>query len=490
MGPASVAVLYAVVVGWNGSPSPGVPPLRFADDDAAQYARLLRDAGAHTTLLTTFDADSRALQADTTPDGPPTRAALLDALAAIDRQIAEGAQGAAPSELVIVYTGHGDVDHGEGFVTLDGSRLTRTDLRERVLAGRRAERLHVIVDACKSYYLVFPRGGERRRRDAAFVDAQAAELLPRVGFALSTSSDADSHEWEEVQGGVFSHEVRSALRGAADADGDGAVSYAELGAFVRTANLDIANPRYRPRFTVVPPAGSALGAQTPLLGWRGAGAARTVRLDSAGDRRFSIDDALGRRVLDANLAGAATVHLPRAPLYVWSRPGDREYALGASSDEVALSQLNAQPRRVASRGALSDAFAQLFSRPFGEPAVREWLAHPASNLDDEPRPDRRRTATLALAGVAAAVGAAGIGCTVGAALVRGGVGASQADHVAANDGIAGLNGAAIGLYSGAVAAGAVSAILGLWPRGRDRTVEVRPAPGPGGLGVSLVGVFP
>jgi hypothetical protein len=487
MGPASAAVLYAVVVGWNGSPSPGVPPLRFADDDAAQYARLLRDAGARTTLLTTFDADSRALQADTPSDGPPTRAALFEALAAIDRRIAAEE---APAELIVVYTGHGDVDHGEGFVTLDGSRLTRTDLRDRVLSGRRAERLHVIVDACKSYYLVFARGGERRRHEAAFVDAQAAELLPRVGFTLSTSSDADSHEWEEVQGGVFSHEVRSALRGAADADGDGAVSYAELGAFVRTANLAIANPRYRPRFTVVPPADSRLGARTPLLGWRGASAARTVRLDSAGDSRFSVDDGVGRRLLDANLAVATAVHLPRAALYVWSRPGDHEYALAAADADVALSQLSARPRRVAARGALQDAFAQLFARPFGEAAVGDWLAHPAADVDDEPAPDRRRTATLALAGVAATVGAAGIACTVAAAILRGAVGPSQAEHVAANDRIDALNGAAIGLYSGAVAAGAVSAILGLWPRSKDSKVDVRPAPGPGGLGLSLVGAFP
>src|SRR5262245_30351990 len=147
-----LAVLYAVVVGWNGSPSPDVPPLRFADDDAAEYARLLRDAGAHTTLLTTLDADSRALHPDARPDGPPTRDAPRGALARSDRGMR---QDGRPAELVIVYTGHGDVDHGEGFVMLDGARLTRGDLRSRVLGGRRAARIHVLVDACKSYYLVF-----------------------------------------------------------------------------------------------------------------------------------------------------------------------------------------------------------------------------------------------------------------------------------------------------------------------------------------------
>src|SRR3954465_3937870 len=129
----SLAVLYAVVVGWNGAPAADVAPLRFADDDAAEYARLFRDAGAQTTLLTTLDADSRALHPDARVDGPPTRDRLLDALAQIDVQMQK-----TPGELVIVYTGHGDVDHGEGFVQLDGARLSRGDLYDRVLAGRRA----------------------------------------------------------------------------------------------------------------------------------------------------------------------------------------------------------------------------------------------------------------------------------------------------------------------------------------------------------------
>jgi hypothetical protein len=483
----AAAVLYAVVVGWNGSPSPEVPALRFADDDAAEYARLLRDAGAETTLLTRFDSDSAALHGDTRPDGAPTRDALFDALARVDRAIEASGR---PGELFIVYTGHGDVDHGEGFVMLDGARLTRADLRDRVLAGRRAARIHVVVDACKSYYLVFARGGERRRHDAPFVDGRAAAMLPRVGFALSTSSDADSHEWEEVQGGVFSHEVRSALRGAADADGDGQVSYSELGAFVHTANQEIPNARFRPHFTVVPPADSVLGERTPLLGWSGAPATtRAVRLDAPGLGRISVEDSLGRRLLDAHLAPPGPlVHVPRAPLYVWDRGADREFALDGGGGDVALSGLAPRPRRLASRGAQSDAFNQLFARPFDGRSVDEWLRTPRDRLaPDGPPPDRRRIATVVTGVIAGAAGAAAIGCTLSALAIRdASASGSQQARADANASLDRLNGVAVGLYAGAGTAAVASAILGLWPRSKAR---IAPAPGPGGLGVSLVGTF-
>src|SRR6202011_1444656 len=93
------------------------------------------------------------------------------------------------------------------------------------------------------------------------------ELFPNVGFLLSSSAGTDSHEWDEFQGGVFSHEVLSALRGAADADSDGAVSYAELGAFVLKANAAVPNARFRPRFTVHPPHVDHQELKTVLLRW-------------------------------------------------------------------------------------------------------------------------------------------------------------------------------------------------------------------------------
>src|SRR6185369_6871401 len=76
-----------------------------------------------------------------------------------------------------------------------------------------------------------------------------------IGFLVSSSQSGESHEWEAFQSGVFSHEVRSGLTGAADADGDGLVSYREIAAFVLRANAAIVNEQYRPAVHAHPPNG-------------------------------------------------------------------------------------------------------------------------------------------------------------------------------------------------------------------------------------------
>jgi len=74
-----------------------------------------------------------------------------------------------------------------------------------------ATRLHFIIDACYSYFLAYGRGpgGQRRPIQAGFSQAMQLSADSRVGLLLSTSSARESHEWEGIQGGVFSHEVRS-----------------------------------------------------------------------------------------------------------------------------------------------------------------------------------------------------------------------------------------------------------------------------------------
>src|SRR5262249_6446783 len=136
----------------------------------------------------------------------------------------------------IVYSGHGNVREGQGYVTLEDIRITGGDLAQ-IVANIPATSVHIIVDACASYYLACSRGpGGERRLLNGFQDSVQLANDPRVGLLLSTSSARESHEWEGYQAGVFSHEVRSGLYGAADADGDGRVSYSEIAAFVSRAN--------------------------------------------------------------------------------------------------------------------------------------------------------------------------------------------------------------------------------------------------------------
>ena len=102
-------------------------------------------------------------------------------------------------------------------------------------------RLHVVIDSCHSYFLVNARG-----RRVAVAEAQdSLDRYPSVGFLLSTSRGKEVHEWSGYGGGVFTYQLLSAMRGAADVDGDGAVAYSEAHAYLAAANMDVTDPRAR-----------------------------------------------------------------------------------------------------------------------------------------------------------------------------------------------------------------------------------------------------
>src|SRR5262249_3697951 len=147
-----------------------------------------------------------------------------------------------------IYAGHGGVgDGGRAYIALEDARLDGERLAREIIDPVGADETHLIVDACYSYYLAHERGpGGRRRAIHDVADSNGLSARADVGLLLSTSSARESHEWEGVQAGVFSHEVRSGLYGAADANHDGQVTYREIAAFVARANEAIPNERFRP----------------------------------------------------------------------------------------------------------------------------------------------------------------------------------------------------------------------------------------------------
>ena len=364
----AVPARFAVVIGNNrpeggGGGGSGQATLRFADDDALATQRLLAEAGVESALLTTFDGETARLAGDVRPSGPATWPALV---ATLERFFA---RMHGDSELFLFYSGHGDVAHGEGYVLLEDRRLSRSMLYQ-LLARSPARRNHVVVDACKSYFLAFERGpgGERAAYARAFAETQVPAALANTGFVLSTSSDRDSHEWERYQAGVFSHEVRSALRGAADLDGDGRVSYGELGAFLATANQGIANRRFRPDFAIRPPA-NQLGAD--VLAWAGRAAVTLGPALGPGLGHVYVETASGERLLDGHAAAgqALALRLPSTrPLFVRSADDSRERAIDENAP-LAIDALVAAAATTAHRGALHLAFEQLFATPFGPDAL-------------------------------------------------------------------------------------------------------------------------
>src|SRR5207247_3242095 len=141
---------------------------------------------------------------------------------ALASDIRQARQRNVKTALYFVYAGHGNVRDGHGYVTLEDARIDGAALEADVLKKINADQTHFIVDACYSYFLAVGRGpGGQRHELRGFTQLAGLAARESVGLLLSTSSARESHEWAGVQAGVFSHEVRSGLYGAAGAAGDG-----------------------------------------------------------------------------------------------------------------------------------------------------------------------------------------------------------------------------------------------------------------------------
>jgi hypothetical protein len=389
-GPAT----FALIIGSNLSVDRDLPPLKYADDDAARSLDLFRLLGARTYLLSRLDENTRRLHPQAAAEAlEPRRAILERTMAQIGSDVAQARDRHLETELYVLYAGHGNVENGEGYITLEDMRITGGDLA-RFLAAIPATRIHVIADACASYYFAYGRGpGGERRPLRGFQDSPALASDPRIGLLLSTSSARESHEWDAFQAGVFSHEVRSGLYGAADADGDGRVSYREIAAFVARANEAIPNDRFRPDVHIKPPAQSdtlldirrALGRRLDVEGVQGA--------------HYEIEDGRGVRLIDFHNAVGQGVHLVRPPptgrVYLRRLDDDAEFALPASPSVIALSDLVGAPPRVAARGAAQEAFSLLFSLPFDRGVVDAYVAAPSLGDPLPAAPARQGTDAVA-----------------------------------------------------------------------------------------------
>jgi hypothetical protein len=381
---------FALIVTNNRSTRLGRAELRYADDDGAKYYETLRPLAGEdrTFLLTEFDRDTERLFADLKSKAlPPDRAHLAAAAARIAEQARAARAAGSDVELYFVFAGHGDVDEGRGFLELADAPFTSDDLYA-LLQSIPSTRSHVILDSCNSFFVINARkpGG---RHFATPEDAARAlsDRLPNVGVFLSTSAEAEVYEWSELQSGIFSYAVRSGLSGAADANGDGAISYAELRAFVNIASAEVKNPAYRPRVFARGPGGNDSGALVDLRDVPGA----RVGLDPARSTRLTVRDPDDVPWIDVHTeTGARTTLLlpapwgPRAVLLESATSPDgsatkKRYTLDIGSDgaPAALAQLTPTVERASARGP-DDMFRALFARPFGPRAFAQYEAEERS----------------------------------------------------------------------------------------------------------------
>ncbi|NMO16356.1 caspase family protein [Pyxidicoccus fallax] len=492
--PASRTASFALIIGVNRGHEPDQPVLRYADDDAARYLDLFRLLGARTYLLARLDDNTRRLHPQAAAEAQdPKRAELAAAVKRLSEDIALARSRGVEAVAYVVYAGHGNVRNGEGYVSLEDGPLTAPMLSDQVVGALGADRVHLIVDACYSYFLAYSRGpgGQRRPLPEGFTRAVGLAQADNVGLLLSTSSARESHEWEAFQAGVFNHEVRSGLFGAADADGDGQVSYREIAAFVERANAAIPNDRFRPQVHARPPKGSE-----QLVDLR-PGLERRLEVDGSKGAHYVLEDANGVRLAEFHNAPGQSLRLlrppPRGPVFLW-RVGDAtEFPVPAAPDVVSLDSLSAEPVRVASRGAAHTAFQHIFTLPFGQESVAGFQFPPLSPLMP-PEPGarglwaaRKPVGWSALAAGAAAAGV-GLWSTLEARDLRDGItpSMSQAEAASRNRRIRSLNTRGGLLYGLGGAAALGGALLLLWPRGE--TVPLATA-SPDGAALGVAGAF-
>ena len=376
-------VVFALIVTSNHGASGTQPDLHYADDDGVKYLELFQMlAGpANVFLHTELDRDTqrlypfaqRALRS-------PTKGAVASSIMDIAERVARVRREGGVAEFYFVFAGHGDVEAGVGFLELLDARFTSQDV-EAMLRGVAATRSHVILDSCNSFFVVTARKpGGRKVVTAADVARSFAERLPTVGVFLSTSSEAQVFEWSELQAGIFSHAVRSGLAGAADANGDGDVSYQELRAFVEVATMRVKNPLYRPKVFARGPEANAAAVLVRLS------SAHATTVSIGEERvRLTLRDADGIPLVDLHKEDGASLLL-RFPDR-WAAhstiehvdagaPGRilQSHSLEAPAKDrtLALADLTPSVPSVDPRGA-RDIFRLLFTVPFGKKAMASAL---------------------------------------------------------------------------------------------------------------------
>jgi len=224
---ADDVVSYALVVGSN-APGPGQQRLAFAEDDAREVAAVLRELGG-------YDRDRVRLVLH------PSPAALLAAVAAIERDVAAEVAAGRQVRVFFYYSGHAKASG----LSLGADELALDTLRTRLFATR-ATLTVVVLDACQSGAFSRVKGAE----PAADFSFNSKARLDASGVAVLASSTGSelSQESDYLRSSYFTHHLLVGLRGAADDNHDGAVS------------LDEAY-RYTYHQTLVATAATAVGSQ-------------------------------------------------------------------------------------------------------------------------------------------------------------------------------------------------------------------------------------
>lgn len=375
--------VHALVIG-NNAPLVGAArgsaesqPLRFADDDAVAFHELVAQVAASTHLLAVLDGPTQRLYPHRVAEARvPTLGELERAVDEVAERLAEDRRAGFRSAVFFFFSGHGSVhseDAGEAALALFDAALSQRLLYERVLARLPADVVHVLVDACHAEAVVRPRDGQAEivsvtpEQANAFLVRGTLRRFPNVGAILAASASAASHEWDALGHGIFTYELLSALRGAADVNRDRRVEYSEVMAFMSAANREIADPRARLSVVAKPP---EVDRRAPLLtlstlprhhnSWLAGvpGLSHKLELEDEHGRKLLTFHGAADYVTDLVVPAGATVFVRRA--------GEEARFRAPAGGVTPFESLVFAAGGARSRGALGEAMRRgLFSARFG-----------------------------------------------------------------------------------------------------------------------------
>ncbi len=202
--------------------------LRFTTNDVEQIARTLQQRGGFTDdcILKMVDTDANARF-------QPLRENILKEVPNWLNQVGEG------DEVIVFFSGHGFKDAGGKLylAPLDGdpndpagTLISIQWLRDKLAACKAQVKL-LILDACHA-------GGNRSAGVArSFMSKELTDTMKEsegVVTIASCDSGQSSLMWEEMEQSLFSFWLNQALKGHADANGDGRIDCDELYQFVNS----------------------------------------------------------------------------------------------------------------------------------------------------------------------------------------------------------------------------------------------------------------
>jgi len=461
--------VHALVIGNNRpfAPNAGAAPeplplLRYSDDDAAAFYDFVAELSSSAELLTVMDVRTQALYPRLVSRAKvPTLEAVSSAVSRLAENIRRDRAAGQRSAVFVFFSGHGAVDYqGQPALALFDGGLNHDFLFREILEKLPADELHLLIDACHAEAIVRPRDARAEivqvsaEQANAFLVQSTLARFPQAGAILAASNETEAHEWDAIGHGIFTHELLSALRGAADINHDRRVEYSEVYAFMAAANRQVGDARARLAVVVKPP---DIDRRTPLLSLADFPDTSCAWLSGVPGQSgiVELSDARGRRLvtLHGDHTFAADLLVP-AGVGLYLRGGQKEASFRANPGEIVPFERLKFAHISAARGAVEDAVRRgLFAAEYGRSYYEGVVDHvpgliavdfpeqrdaPAAAWWSSPKPNRASALRLALgAGLSSGVAtSAGIvhGLSLGVRPARANGGALTLSALRASDG--------------------------------------------------------